>query len=111
MTTILAITSYLKGEEFLREAKRQGAHVILVTKEKLADAAWPRDHIDQIFLMPDLEKLPDVLYGVSYLMRQNKIDRIVPLDEYECRDGRYPAVSICVWAGKASRRLKSSAIS
>lgn len=83
MTTILAITSYLKGEEFLREAKRQDAQVILVTKEKLADAAWPRDHIDQIFLMPDLEKLPDVVYGVSYLMRQHKIDRIVPLDEYD----------------------------
>lgn len=83
MTTVLAITSYLKGEEFLREAKRQGAYVILLTEEKLANAPWPREFIDQIFLMPDLSKLPDVIFGVAYLMRHNKIDRIAPLDEYD----------------------------
>jgi hypothetical protein len=83
MTTVLGITSYLKGEEYLREAKRQGAYVILLTEEKLADAPWPREFIDQVFLMPDLSKLPDVIYAVAYLMRTHKIDRIAPLDEYD----------------------------
>jgi hypothetical protein len=73
MTTVLGITSYLKGEEYLREAKRQGAYVILLTEEKLADAPWPREFIDQVFLMPDLSKLPDVIYAVAYLMRTHKI--------------------------------------
>lgn len=83
MTTILAITSYFKGEELLRECKRQGAHVILLTEEKISDDPWPRDSIDQIFLMPNLSKLPDVIYAVAYLMRGKGIDRIIPLDEYD----------------------------
>lgn len=81
--TIICITSYFKGEEFIRECKRQGCYVILLTVEKLADAAWPRESIDQIFLMPDLSKLPDVIYAVSYLARSHRIDAIVPLDEYD----------------------------
>lgn len=83
MTTILAVSSYYKGDAFLREAKRQGAHIILITAEKLAQSPWPRDHIDQVFLMPDLAKLPDMIYGAAYLMRNNLIDRIVALDEYD----------------------------
>lgn len=81
--TIICITSYFKGEEFIRECKRQNCYVILLTEEKLADAAWPRESIDQIFLMPDLSKLPDVIYAVSYLARSHRIDAIVPLDEYD----------------------------
>lgn len=81
--TIICITSYFKGEEFIRECKRQGCYVILLTVEKLADAVWPRESIDQIFLMPDLSKLPDVIYAVSYLARSHRIDAIVPLDEYD----------------------------
>jgi hypothetical protein len=34
--TILALASYFKGQEFLREAKRLGARVLLLTREKLA---------------------------------------------------------------------------
>jgi hypothetical protein len=83
MTTILAITSYFKGEELLRECKRQGAHVILLTEEAIKDDPWPHDSIDQVFLMPNLSKLPDVIYAVAYLMRGKMIDRIVPLDEYD----------------------------
>jgi hypothetical protein len=83
MTTILAITSYFKGEEFLRECRRQGAYVILLTEEKIKDDPWPRESIDEVFLMPNLSKLPDVIFAVAYLMRGRMIDRIVPLDEYD----------------------------
>ncbi|HEX2619694.1 MAG TPA: ATP-grasp domain-containing protein, partial [Phototrophicaceae bacterium] len=71
------------GEELLREAKREGAHVILLTENKIEHEAWPRESIDQIFLMPDLSKLPDVIYAVAYLSRGKQIDRIIPLDEYD----------------------------
>lgn len=81
--TIVCITSYYKGGEFIVEAKKQGCHIILLTVEKLKDSPWPRDYIDEIFLMPNLGKLPDVLYAVAYLARSNKIDAIVPLDEYD----------------------------
>jgi hypothetical protein len=51
---ILAIASYFKGQEFLRETKRLGARVLLLTREKLKDAEWPMESVDERFLMPDL---------------------------------------------------------
>jgi biotin carboxylase len=83
MTTILAMSSYFKGEDLLRECRRQGARTILLTEEKLKDDPWPRDSIDEVFLMPNLGKLPDMIYAVSYLARTEAIDRIIPLDEYD----------------------------
>ncbi len=81
--TILCLASYFKGTTFLTAAKRQGARVILLTREKIKDEAWPREDIDEIFLMPDLSKRPDIIYAVSYLMRENNIVQIVPLDDYD----------------------------
>jgi len=80
---ILCLASTFKGTTFLTAAKSQGARVILLTRENLADEPWPRDSIDEIFLLPDLRKRPDIVYAVSYLMRSNRIDRIVPLDDYD----------------------------
>ncbi len=81
--TILALASYFKGQEFLREAKRSGARVILLTREKLADSAWPMESVDERFLMPDLQRRDDVVHAVSYLARSEQIDRIVALDEFD----------------------------
>ncbi|MDQ3950817.1 MAG: ATP-grasp domain-containing protein [Gemmatimonadota bacterium] len=82
-TTLLALASYFKGQEFLREAKRLGARVLLITREKLANAAWPMESIDERFLMPDLRLRDDVIHAVSYLARTEAIDRIVALDEFD----------------------------
>ena len=46
--TVLAIATYLKGEEFLRECRRQGCRVLLLTADSLVDAAWPRESIDAV---------------------------------------------------------------
>jgi biotin carboxylase len=84
--TILCLASYHKGFEFLREARRQGARVLLVTSESLRDAEWPRESIDDIFYMPDDKKrwkLDDLILGVSHLARSTAIDRIVPLDDFD----------------------------
>jgi biotin carboxylase len=84
--TILCLASYEKGAEFLRECKRQGCRVILLTSESITDAQWPRESIDEIFLIPDQSKkwnLEDVIKGVSYLARREAIDRIVPLDDFD----------------------------
>ena len=80
--TILCIGSFFKGNAFLRECKRQGCRVILITVEKLRDAAWAHESIDEIFYMPKIV-LPDVTKAVSYLARARRIDRIVPLDDYD----------------------------
>ena len=84
--TILCLASYHKGQAFLREAKRQGARVFLVTSESLRDADWPREAIDEIFFVHDDDKkwkLDDLILGASHLARRAAIDRIVPLDDFD----------------------------
>jgi biotin carboxylase len=81
--TILCLTSYEKGQEFMREAKRQGWKVILLSVTELEQADWPRESLDEIFFMPDLSKIEDVINGVSFLARTRMIDRIVALDDYD----------------------------
>ena len=77
------MSSFLKGEEFIRECKRLGCRVLLITVEKLRDADWPRDAIDEMLYMPDLYQREDVIHGISWLARTEHIDRIVPLDEFD----------------------------
>jgi biotin carboxylase len=85
--TILCIASYEKGHEFLRQCKREGWRVILLTSKSLEGIAnWPTESIDEIFYIPDVKKewnMNDVIYGVSYMARTEQIDRIVALDDYD----------------------------
>jgi biotin carboxylase len=77
------MATYEKGFELLRACRDEGARVLLLTTEKLRDAAWPRDVIDDVFLMPDLYDATAVVNAVSYLARSERIDRIIPLDEFD----------------------------
>jgi biotin carboxylase len=84
--TILCIASYHKGFEFIREAKRQGCRVLLVTSASLRDAEWPRESLDDVFYVPDDKKrwkLEDLILGTAHLARRVEIDRIVPLDDFD----------------------------
>ena len=81
--TILCLSSYEKGQAFIRECKRQGCCVFLLTVTKLEHANWPRECIDEMFFIPDLYNRNDVILGVSYMARTRVIDRIVPLDDYD----------------------------
>ncbi len=81
--TFLCITTYEKGQEFMRECKRQGCRVILLTAEKLRNADWPRESLDNTFYLPEEIPLPDIVKAVTHLARAEKIDRIVALDEFD----------------------------
>jgi biotin carboxylase len=85
--TILCLASYEKGHEFLRQAKRQGCGVLLLTSLSLqGNAAWPMESIDEIFYMPDQDHAwdrADTIKAVSYLARTRVIDRIVALDDFD----------------------------
>lgn len=85
--TLLCLASYEKGHRFLRQAKRQGCRVFLLTSQSLKDKArWAREELDDIFYMPDVEhewNLQDMLLAVTYLCRTIQIDRIVPLDDFD----------------------------
>jgi biotin carboxylase len=84
--TVLCLASYYKGSEFIRECHRQGCRTLLLTSHSLKDDPWPRESIDEMFYMPDVQKewkLEDALLGVSYMARKEIIDRIVPLDDFD----------------------------
>jgi biotin carboxylase len=79
---MLCLASYEKGADFLRECKRRGCYVILVTVEKLAEANWPHEAIDQFITVPDMQR-ERVIGLVSGLARVRLIDRVVGLDDYD----------------------------
>lgn len=81
--TVLCLSGYEKGQEFMRACKRQGCRVLLVTVTELEQGDWPRDSLDDIYFMPDLADMPALINGVSYLARAHQIDRIVPMDDYD----------------------------
>ena len=85
--TILCMSSYEKGHEFLRECKRQGWTVVLITAESIRDTAkWPMEAIDEIFYLPDDGQKWNPLHmrnAISYLARTRVFDRIVALDDFD----------------------------
>ena len=81
--TVLCISSYEKGQEFLRSAKDAGCRVLFLTLEKLRHANWPSEAIDEMFYMPEDLPTADILRAVSFMARTHPIDRIVALDEFD----------------------------
>ena len=87
--TILCITSYEKGQEFLRTCKKLGCRGLLLTVEKLRDGDWPRESVDEFFFMPEELPVQAIINTVSYLARWQPIDRIVALDEFDLENAAY----------------------
>jgi len=82
--TVLCVATYEKGQEFIRECRRLGCRVLLLTEASLRDADWPRDAIDATFYLErDRTTRDDLLKGVSFVARTEAIDRIVPLDDFD----------------------------
>ena len=84
--TFLCVSSYEKGYDFMRECKDNGHRVILLTCESLKDGDWPNEAIDDTFYIPDKNKdweIKDAVYGVSFIARSEKIDRIVAMDDFD----------------------------
>ncbi|MBA2731347.1 MAG: ATP-grasp domain-containing protein [Acidobacteria bacterium] len=116
--TIICLASYFKGTEFMRECKRQGARVILLTKEKILHEDWPRESLDDIIALPN-DAVPELFtYVASQLGRPQQIDRIVALEEYDvitaglirehlCMDGMTSAAAR-VFRDKLSMRVHAS---
>ena len=84
---LLCIASYEKGHDFMRQAKREGSSVVLLTSLKLKEGAhWPLESIDEIFYMPDKNHEWDrthTMNSVSYLARTRDFDRVVALDDFD----------------------------
>jgi biotin carboxylase len=81
--TLLCIATYRKGDEFLNECRRHGCRVLLLTEEKLRDADWPRESIDDFYYLRREMPEGDLRKGAAFLARGDQIDRIVALDDFD----------------------------
>src|SRR3954470_4118280 len=87
MTTVLCIATYRKGDAFLKECKRQGCRVLLLTDESLRDADWPREAIDAFYYVRRDMPERDIRKGAAFLARTERLDRIVALDDFDVETG------------------------
>lgn len=85
--TFLCISSFFKGEDFLRSAKEQGNQVYLITSLKLKEEPWPWESLDDVFYMEEDENghwnMDHLIEAVAYKMREIKFDRFVALDDFD----------------------------
>ncbi len=79
----LCIASYEKGQDFLCQCAELGVKPTLLTVEKLRDADWPREALEEIVTMPAGLTPEQILNTVSYLARGKRFDRVVALDEFD----------------------------
>ena len=67
----------------LEELKRQGCRILMIVPEAIKNDPWPMDLIAEKYIMPNLLDVTNIQNAVSYLARSEKIDQIIPLDDYE----------------------------
>jgi biotin carboxylase len=80
---ILCISTYEKGQAFLREAGRLGCAVTLLTVQKLRHADWPWDALAAFHTMPEKLTAQQVLVHITRLVKHENYVRIIPLDEFD----------------------------
>ena len=85
--TIVCISCYYKGYDFIEELKKLNNRVILITSENFKDKNWPWHAIDEVYYMTEIEpsvwNLDHLVEGFSHLMKTNKINAIIALDDYD----------------------------
>ena len=71
----------------MRANKELGNTVYLLTDQKLKEADWPRDAIDEIFFLKSPSNAPDdleqMIVGLAHAMRSRRIDRVIALDDFD----------------------------
>ena len=80
---IVCLATYFKGGDFIRECKRLGCNVILVTKEKMLQEDWPRESLDDLIAVPNDAGPPLMIDLVSFISRKLKVDHVVALEEFD----------------------------
>ncbi len=80
---ILCISSYEKGQDFMRQCAEMGVRPTLLTVEKLRDGPWPHEVLEDLALMPGDLSREAILNTVCWMSRGRKFDRVVALDEFD----------------------------
>lgn len=79
----LCISSYEKGQDFLRQCAETGVRPTLLTMDKLRGGDWPHDALEELTTMPPDLTREQILNTVSWMARGRKFDRVVALDEFD----------------------------
>lgn len=80
---IVCLATYFKGGDFIRECKRRGCNVVLVTKEKMLGEDWPRESLDDLIAVPNDAGPLLMIDLVAFIARKVKPDRVVALEEFD----------------------------
>lgn len=85
--TFLCITTFFKGNDFLKACKEAGNTVLLLTAKKLEHKPWALDYVDEIFYIEEQGhnryNLDEIIKGLAFVFRSRKIDRVVALDDFD----------------------------
>ncbi|MGA8043996.1 MAG: ATPase, partial [Terracidiphilus sp.] len=79
----LCIASYEKGHDFLRQAAEMGVRPTLLTLEKLRQAEWPRESLEDLATIPAGLTQEQICRTVCWMARGRRFDRIIALDEFD----------------------------
>jgi biotin carboxylase len=80
---ILCISTYEKGQDFLRQCADMGVKTTLLTVEKHRDGDWPHESLEDLATMPEGLTREQVTNTVCWMARGRNFDRIVALDEFD----------------------------
>ncbi len=78
----ICISTYFKGEDFIKRCKAEGNNVYLLTMKELEHENWPWESIDDTFYI-DKWNTNDIIKGLAYKYRSIKFDRFVALDDFD----------------------------
>lgn len=84
--SVLCVSCYFKGEDFLRGTKETGAKVTLLTVKDLENHPWPKEAIDEMIFSGQSASdwnYEHVIKGLAYKFREEPFDIIVALDDFD----------------------------
>jgi biotin carboxylase len=80
---ILCLSTYEKGQDFIRQCAEMGVRPTLLTVEKLRNADWPRDVLEELVLMPENLTREQILNTVNWMARERRFDSVAAMDEFD----------------------------
>ena len=85
--TFLCISTFFKGNDFLKACKAAGNTVYLLTAKKLEHRQWAHESVDEFFYVEEGEDgtydMNQIINGLAYVMRSRPVDRVVALDDFD----------------------------
>ena len=97
----LCISTYEKGQDYLRQLAEEGIRPTLLTVDKLHSGDWPREILEDLVTMPGNLTPQQILNTVAFMFRGRCFDRLTALDEFDMEvvaqlreHGRIPGMGV-----------------